>query len=366
MFVDLRKAFDTVNLKILIEKLEHLGVKDDVTLKLFQTYLLNRIQKVNIDGIISDGLITLSGIPQGSVLGPLLFSLYINDVFYLNLNGKIQLYADDMVLIYETSNFESLYEQMQSDLLILSQWLAKNLMLINFDKTNYIIYKNKTKFKNLIANHELRVNNVTINRVLQAKYLGLYIDENLNWEYHIQHVKNTLNSSIFALRKLCNVFSLKAKWDFFNAYIMSHVSYLNPLWNTAAQTKINGIKTLVNRSIKIIKNLPFLTPSVELYSDKLLPLNLYNIYQTILLVYKIQNNIIKHNFEITKMGELHSHNTRRLSYVTINFAHTETGKKDILNYGVNLYNNLPSNIKHELKIGKFKEKLKKHLYDNMN
>lgn len=363
--VDLKKAFDTVNHDILVKKLFHAGIQNPVHINLFKSYLHERFQKVKINGVTSNNLIINSGVPQGSVLGPLLFNFYVNDLFKLDLKGTISLYADDMIILYEVDNLLTLHELMEHDLKLLNEWLEANLMSINVDKTNYIVFNAKNKLLNL-ETFTLQLNNSVINRVNCTKYLGLLIDEKLSWSDHIVQIKNKLNRSIFALRKLCNVLPTKAKWAFFYSHILSHVSYLNPIWNSASQNHISSIKTCVNRAIKIIRKLPVLHHTDDLYSERLLPFNLYNKYNSILLMFKIQNNLIKHNFSIIYTSDVHSHNTRNNSRnnIYINSTNTTVASNDVLNISSNLFNLLPIELKNETRISIFKTKLKKFLYVN--
>lgn len=227
IFIDLQKAFDMVNHKILINKLKNIGLNGKF-LNILITYLHERKQRVKIGNTFGDFSNILSGVPQGSILGPLFFNIFINDIFFLKLNGSIQLYADDMTIVYSNSNLSLLFEQMQSDLDLINLWLSNNLLKINVEKTNFILFQTKNKFKNInLNNFEITLDKKIINRVESAKILGLIIDEKLNWSLHIKKIKSKINSASFA--------SNKCQMVFYHSCIMSHVSYLNPIWNTATK-----------------------------------------------------------------------------------------------------------------------------------
>lgn len=121
---------------------------------------------------------------------------------------------------------------------------------------------------------------------------------------------------------------------------------------------------MINRSIKIIRNLHYLHHTDDLYSESLLPLEKLNKFNSIFLIFKIKNNIIKHNFQLVQRRDIHSHATRRVSDFAINFTNSCIGEKDILSHSISLYNNLPTELKKEKKISAFKQKLKIYLFNN--
>ncbi len=142
LFLDLKKAFDTVNHEILLLKLYKLGLSER-QLKLFSSYLSGRMQQVSINGASSSFLKIKTGVLQGSILGPCLFTLFINDLLLINLNGLLQLYADDAVLLYDSSSQQDLHRQMQLDLSTLEKWFNLNKLVLNHDKTKFMLFGNK-------------------------------------------------------------------------------------------------------------------------------------------------------------------------------------------------------------------------------
>lgn len=361
IFIDLRKAFDTVNHQLLIQRLQEVGVRDSKTINIFRTYLEERIQKVKINEVMSDGIEVTCGVPQGSILGPLLFNIFINDAFYMDLNGYLQMYADDMVLVYSSENIEEIYNMMQTDLRKIDDYLTSNLMKINTEKTNYLIFNTKNKFKNIDLNdYSLILNGDVLDRVDHSKFLGLIIDSQMDWSDHIHSVMSKINSASYALRKLNKIMPRTVLWHFYNACIMSHVSYLNPVWNTAGQNKLHSLKICINRSIKIILQLPRLYPTIFLYNSCRLPLEMYNTFSTIFLIFKIKNHLIKSHVTLNYIDT----NTRQKNNFFVESVRTATGAKNIFINGLKMYNKLPNELKTEKSISGFKSKLKKYLFEN--
>lgn len=359
LFIDLSKAFDMVNHELLLLRLRQIGITDTISLSLFKNYLSSRTQNVKYGNSVGSPLNISCGVPQGSILGPVFFTIFINGIFNLKLIGTIQLYADDMALVYNCDNLIALYEAMNSDLKDINDWLINSKLLINIEKTNYIIFKTRNKFSNVnFADYTLSLNNKIIRSVSDVEFLGLKLDEELNWKHQINKITSKINSSTFALKRLSYILPERAKWHFFNSSIMSHVSYLNPIWNTCSVTQQKMLKICINRAIRVIKKLPYRCSSQILYSEKILPLDKFNDYSTMLLIFKIKNNLIKSNFEI----KLNSNCTRSNNNFVINYCRTTIGQKNLLFHGLSLYNNLPLDIKNEIRISSFKTKLRKHLY----
>ena len=186
IFLDLSKAFDTLNHKILCHKLEYYGIRG-VTLKWFKNYLENRMQFVYLnDYNVSSSLRNVScGIPQGSILGPLLFIIYINDITTSSSILKSILFADDTNLFNSNQNFQQLIESTNFELNKLSEWFKSNKLSLNVDKTKFIIFGNKHI---LLNSSQLILDGKILEQVKETKFLGVVLDEKLNWSQHINHI----------------------------------------------------------------------------------------------------------------------------------------------------------------------------------
>lgn len=149
----------------------------------------------------------------------------------------------------------------------------------------------------------------------------------------------------------------------YHAHILSHIKYLNLIWNVAAQTKMNELSRLQNRVLKIIKCLPYFTPSFSLYSATILPIRLINKFETTLFVYKIVNNLVKQNVELRRVGETHSYRTRRVDVLHVNRFRTTSCGNDILCAGLIFFNELPATLKWMTSISRFKHTLAGHRFE---
>ena len=181
VFIDLKKAFDTVNHDILLHKLEHYVIRESV-LAWFKSYLSDRKQYIHLNGVDSEMKGITCGVPQGSVLGPLLFLIYINDLPNISKKLKFYLFADDTNIYLESHDLQSLEKTMNKELEKLFEWLCINRLSLNISKTNFIIFCHANKPKTPVT---ILINKEAIDEVTHVKYLGILIDSQLTFKQHI-------------------------------------------------------------------------------------------------------------------------------------------------------------------------------------
>ena len=193
IFIDLQKAFDTVNHTILLHKLDHYGIRG-LPNKCFQSFLSGRSQCTSIKDKSSNKLPTTHGVPQGSVLRPLLFILYINDLNKAIIHSYVHHFADDTNLLYCNKSLKKINKHVNHDLKHLCQWLRSNKISLNASKTEIIIFKHK---QTIITKHmNFRVSGQKINTTTSVKYLGVYLNDSLTWETHFKNLIPKLNRAI--------------------------------------------------------------------------------------------------------------------------------------------------------------------------
>lgn len=354
IFIDLRKAFDTVNHNLLLSKLSKIGIVDK-TLDWFKSYLSGRPQQVKCGNTLSDVMMMLCGVPQGSILGPILFLIYINDIGKLSLKGKVQLFADDAVLIYEASYYSQLEKLMSEDLKILFKWFSANKLSLNISKTNYIIFKKKYGPE---VKLDIKINNQSLNQVKNVKYLGITLDEHLAWKDHIGKLSPKLRATsrlIFKLRKILDINKLKT---LYYAYFHSHISYMCFTWGLSYHT--SSIKILQNGIIKNILNVNRMFSTKQVYwVSSIMPFEaLVNASLVILLYNHIQGRKLI-NTDIQYNHQFHNHSTRASSNFRIpKINTTHYGTQGSLYQAIKLFNSMPQEVLDLTDYRKFKSKCK--------
>ncbi|CAF4942058.1 unnamed protein product [Pieris macdunnoughi] len=327
VFIDLKKAFDTVSHNLLLKKLECIGIKDRA-LKLFKSYLSNRTQIVKIGNAQSSEIPITCGVPQGSILGPLLFLIYINNIHELGLHGRITLYADDTCLFYFGSNIQTMVAQAQSDLNVLSSWFQQNLLTINISKTSYVIFKATNKLIPIFQ--PLKVQDVEINNKKWEKYLGLRMDTNLKWNFHISHIITKLKSLIGRFWSISKCIPQSVRHLIYNCLVKPHFIYLIEIWGTACKNKISTIQTLQNKLIKALFRYNFLTPTNKIYQEtKIMTIKQLYVYSTCILIKKNLNNSLHSNLSFNKIKYTTTRNTRRASLLILPKPRTNYLKRSI-------------------------------------
>ena len=239
VFIDLQKAFDTVNHDILLHKLDHYGISG-LPNKWFQSFLSGRSQYTTIKDKSSNKLPATHGVPQRSVLGSLIFILYINNLNKAIKHSYVHHFADDTNLLYSNKSLKKINKHVNHDLKHLCQWLRSNKISLNASKTEIIIVKHK---QTIITKHmNFRVSGQKINTTTSAKYLGVYLNVSLTWETHFKNLIPKLNRAIgllFKVRHYTPKFLLKTIYfSLFN----SHLIYASQIWG---QTKTKLFQELV-------------------------------------------------------------------------------------------------------------------------
>ncbi|KAK9877338.1 hypothetical protein WA026_017732 [Henosepilachna vigintioctopunctata] len=359
IFLDLCKAFDMVVHTILLQKLSKIGIVGKA-LDLLESYLHNRQQFTVLEDKKSSTDVLKSGVPQGSILGPLLFLIYINDLVDCNIIGSLSLFADDTAIVYR-GNLSEIIMHAQRDLDSMCDWASDNNIVINHSKCNYILLNNASNGQSC----ELKINGTVINEVPYTKYLGITIDNKLNYQHHIEELINTLNAVCFYVRRNVNLLNIKTKYLIYHSYVNSRLMYLPCIWGQARKVDLDKLQIVQNRCVKIIFGRHPRTSTSSLYNDlKILTIREIIKLDSLLLIYKIRNKLLYTDLHLAYISEMHEYSTRSNHHYYILPPAKNIGQKKISHTAVKWFNDLPDNIKSVSSLDKFKLLVRKFICDN--
>ena len=246
--VDFMKAFDLVDHSLLLKKLAIYKCGNNF-IRLMESYLDNRTQVVSVNNKTSETDNVTCGVPQGSILGPLLFLLFINDL-PLVLSDKVSstdLYADD------TTIYDAQKSNLQDDLISLHEWCKQTGMLLNTEKTKIMIITTRQKRLHIDESIlSLSYNDVDLEITTGDKILGINIDANLTWSDHFHFVYKKVSTCVWLLSKISSYLNYEHKVMFYNAYIQPHFNYCNVIWDNSSNYNLSRVNKLEKRAFKII------------------------------------------------------------------------------------------------------------------
>ena len=350
IFVDLQKAFDTVNHDILIAKLDHYGIRGTAN-NWFTSYLKNRSQFVSILGFDSSIKPINHGVPQGSVLGPLLFLLYINDLHFAIKNSKVFHFADDTNLLNISNSPKKNQKSVNADLKILYKWLLANKISLNCDKTEVIFFH---KPGERAPDLKIKMNGHRIYPSKSIKYLGMYLDETLNGAFHSKILSTKLKRANGMLCKARHYISSDELRTLYYAIFSSHLIYACQIWRQLTNSFNKKIFKLQDRALRTITFSDFGSDSKPLYCNlKILKLRHQIILQNCLFTHDALNNVAPTCFNeyFTHAREIHSQNTRNSTLGCLALSHSGTiryGIFSIINTCISNWNAISKSLKMDL------------------
>lgn len=273
VYFDIRKAFDTVNHSILLQKLYACGIRDFM-FNWFKSYLSSRQYMTKINGISSESITSKYGVPQGSILGPYLFLIYINDLCNLKINGRLYSYADDTVLVTDSRYTYILHSLVQDDVNKIARWLNVNRLVINTEKTKYMIFSFQPQYVDEVLS--VSINNRVLERVYEIKYLGTILDSKLTWYKHTLYLAGKLRKLNYVFYYLSQIFTTKHLHRLYLSLYQPVLIYSIIHWGGAANSHIAPLQVLQtsllkhlfrDSSVQVVKPIPTVK---QLYEVQLL------------------------------------------------------------------------------------------------
>ena len=359
IFVDFSKAFDTLDHQILLNKLDRLGVRG-LPHKWLNSYLSNRVQYVSVGGVRSGLLRMSTGVPQGSILGPTLFNLYINDMSYSTTKLSFIHYADDTTLFRQFSNI-SIIDDINSGLTEFDQWLICNKLSLNISKTFYMIFSNSiSDFPNPPS-----IRGTSLSKADSVRFLGIMLDSKLNFSIHINNICNKISKSCGILNKLSFYVPPSNLSNIYSSLVLPYLIYGIKVWGGGNTTDLNRLRRLQDRCVVLLSSHSNLCIDLTFKLYNILPLNLIYKYFCLVTFY---NYVIlgRNTFFVSALVNLqidHNHLTRFNVSNSFTLGNIRLSKyfKSFFYNSVMFWNALPLNIKNITHPFKFKSSIKTFL-----
>ena len=358
VLLDISKAFDKVWHKGLIFKLSKCGIGGEL-LNWFQDYLQGHMQRVVISGQYSDWEHLYAGVPQGSVLGPLLFLLYINDVTNVVRNCNIRLFADDTCLFIEVDDRIEAANKVNEDLSHIFKWSKQWIVQFSPSKTKSLIISNK-KDSNL--NPPVCINNLPIEEVKSFKYLGLNFTSNLRWSLHIDHITHKAQSRLNLMLALKWKLDRRSLEVMYKSLVLSAMEYAIIVWGGTFDSDLVKLEKIHVEGMRLITGATARSNIANLYNETgFIDIKTKCNNAMLIMLYKVKHNkcppylthLLPHENQ-----EIHAYNLRNKVDIIKPSTRLECFKRSFFPHSINLWNNLPLNVRSSTTIESFKKCLK--------
>jgi len=343
VFFDLSRAFDTLNIDFVLHKLYIYGFREDIS-RLLGSYLQNRKMCVKVQNVRSSTADVNIGVPQGSVLGPLLFLLYINEMPEYVQEGIKIMFADDTTVVVSSTSADGLRKKIANVVVQFDRWCASNNLILNIDKTVCLNFCSSGA-RERIEPESLKCAQVT-------KFLGLYLDSLINWSFHVDYVCKKINSGFYAIHQLKDTVNQESLVSMYYSFIYSHLSYNTPLWGSSSEWE--RVFIAQKKAIRCIFGVSYRGSCRPVFVQrKILSFPCIYLYKTLLF-------IKQNSHEFLKNSDLHNYGTRnRELFITENHNLSKSEKSPVY-AGKKFFNKLPNSMKL-LEYNKFKLEIKQLL-----
>ena len=357
VFLDFSKAFDTVVHSILCKKLEKYGIRGNMN-KWFQSYLKDRTQFVEVNGVPSRPSTISCSVPQGSILGPLCFLIYINDMHKSSTLNMVH-FADDSTAFTTSPDLQNLTLNINSQLENISNWLCANKLSLNVTKSSFTIFTNKP----VGVIPTIKIRNLPIAHVKSTKFLGINLDNKLNFGTHISSVCSKISKSLAVIRKLSRIVPLKVLKTLYTSLTVPHVIYGIEVWGSSNKTQIKRLINILNKCLKLITGSTQHGVSNIYHHNKLLDFNDLYKYFCLVRMYKYfrlgQHSHFSEVYSKYEVSHLRPTRFRLNKNLNIPQSRLSICKKSFVSQSIGFWNNIPLNIKEcpTLKLFKYNLRL---------
>ena len=361
VLIDLQKAFDTVDHNILCEKLRAIGV---LSTSWFESYLMNRSQCVDVSGSRSEFLPVSCGVPQGSILGPLLFLIYINDM-NISLSCKLSLYADDSALLFAHRDSNVIADRLSNELSTCKRWLVDNRLSLHVGKTEALLFGSKRRLKG-VGQFGIQCDGIPVERKFCVKYLGVLLDPNINGSVHVGNLMKVCAGRLSFLYRQSSLLDKKCRTTLCSALIQPYMDYCCSSWYSGLSVALRERLNIIQRKMaRFVFNMDYRGHVDDKNFRDLFWLNVpdrvkfFRMAHLFRIRHKLAPAYLLPNFKLVSAA--HTYNTRSSSH---NF-HLSRDLSSFSNgfafTAIKQWNELPDDIKSITEFRVFKRRLKEFL-----
>lgn len=339
VYFDLSKAFDTIDHKILLIKLEQAGFKG-TCLKLLTNYLSNRQQRSKVNNQLSTPRFITYGVPQGSTLGPLLFIIFINDLVRYISDVKLSLFADDTAFYIADKNVENLQDTMSRAANDFNSWCGWNRLTLNKNKCKTVLYTNNNKIDK--RQLDICIDYNPLEMVHEFKYLGVILDSNLKFESHLKMIKQKINAKLYTLKRVRWTLTMNDAKVLYKRSILPYIDQGSIFYGSARKDLLCGLQTLQNSCLRTIygrKNWPGTKTAHQ--ETKQLTTNKRRIFNLMVYTHELSYN----RMNLKPIGQRTLRSNDKM-YLKLAPPRTNAYKKSFVYTGISAWNNLGEEIKN--------------------
>ena len=341
IFLDLKKAFETADHTILIHKLKTMG-ESGVSLAWFQSYLTSRFQRTVIGQATSCNRRVSVGVPQGSVLGPLLFSIYINDLPTCLKHTSVTLFADDTALYCSAESSSDLQQMLNEDLASVAKWLNDHKLTLNVAKSKFMIIGSSQRLKS-VGKFSLQICDEFLDKTDCYKYLGVIINETLSWGDHVDYISTKVNQRLGILRRIRHLLPIHTRELYVKSMILPLLDYSDIVWGDKHnKTLMAKVQLLQGKAAKLILDKAKHSSATEAINElDWLVLSERRRQHRLSFVFKCMHGLIDWNFNFTHLRETHPYNTRHKDDVLLPKSRCQWGQQRLTYQAIQEWNGLP-------------------------